>query len=494
MGSSTIIIGGGIAGLSAGIYSRLNTYDTEILEMHSVAGGQCTAWKREGYTFDYCVHWLVGSSYGPFNRIWRETGVLDDSVNIINPLTYGTIHTEDGDLQVYTDIDHWELYLLQMSPSDEVPIKKLCGDLRRVATLKLTEKVFGPGSILVSIRFFLSNIPVVQVFGMHGRDSVREYFEQLGFEDAVLKRKFACFADTMENFSAAAFLLTLAWFAQNNAGYPEGGSLPMILRMMDRYVKLGGKFTGGARVEKILTKGKRAIGVRLTDGTEKFADNIIGAADLHTMINGMLEGKFTSPEIEKAFSSWPTFNPIVQVSFGIDRPVECADHTSVILRPGDRIGSTELKAGYGIMNYNHDRLITPKGGCVMKLTFDTPLALWEGMEREAYLREKERIREDAISKLEDLYPGVKAHIKVVDVATPMTVIRYTGVWKGSYEGFLPSMNNIGKSMKQTIGGLDNFYLAGQWLYPGGGLPPSAQSGKTAVQLLCRKDKKKFKVT
>jgi phytoene dehydrogenase-like protein len=494
MGSTTIIIGGGIAGLSAGIYSCLNTYDTEILEMHSAPGGQCTSWKREGYTFDYCVHWLVGSSHGPFNRIWKETGALDDSVNIINHETYGSINTCEGDLLVYTDVDRWEKYLLQESPVDEIPIKKLCGDLRSVATLKMNDKVFGSGSILENLRFFLSNLPVVKVFGMHGRESVREYIEQLGFKEGALKKKFEYFADTMEDFSAAAFLLTLAWFAQNNAGYPEGGSLPLIMRMMDRYISIGGKFTGGARVDKILTKGKRAIGVRLTDGTEKFADNIIGAADLHTMIHGMLDGKFTSPEIKKAFASWPTFHPIVQVSFGIDQPIECADHTSVIVRRGDRIGSTELKSGYGITNYNHDRIITPEGCCVMKLTFDTPLELWEGMEKEEYLREKERIREDAISKLDNLFPGVSAHIKVVDVATPMTDIRYTGVWKASYEGFLPSMNNIGKSMKQTIGGLDNFYLAGQWLYPGGGLPPSAQSGKTAVQLLCRKDKKKFKAT
>jgi len=289
-------------------------------------------------------------------------------------------------------------------------------------------------------------------------------------------------------------LLTLAWFAQNNAGYPEGGSLPLITRMMDRYFSLGGKFTGSARVEKIIIDGDRAIGVRLTDGSGKFADNIIGAADLHTMIHGMLDGKFTTPEIEKAFSSWPTFKPIVQVSFGINSPIECSGHTIVVVEKGDRIGSTELNSGYGITNYNHDRLITPEGSCVMKLTFDTSLEIWEAMDREEYLREKKRIRKDAISKLKARYPDVKDHIEVVDVSTPLTDIRYTGVWKGAYEGFLPSMNSIGKSLKQTIRGLGNFYLAGQWLYPGGGLPPSAQSGKAAIQLLCRKDKKKFKAT
>jgi len=69
MSKKVIIIGGGVAGLSAGIYGQLNGYDTEILEMHTLPGGQCTAWKRKGYTFDYCIHWLVGTSSGPFHDI-----------------------------------------------------------------------------------------------------------------------------------------------------------------------------------------------------------------------------------------------------------------------------------------------------------------------------------------------------------------------------------------------------------------------------------------
>ena len=61
---SLIIIGGGFAGLATGIYARLNGYKTRIFEMHDKPGGLCTSWKRKGYTFDGCIHWLVGSSEG----------------------------------------------------------------------------------------------------------------------------------------------------------------------------------------------------------------------------------------------------------------------------------------------------------------------------------------------------------------------------------------------------------------------------------------------
>ncbi len=48
---SIIIIGAGFAGLAAGIYGRMNGYNTRIFEMHNQPGGLCTSWKRNGRFF-----------------------------------------------------------------------------------------------------------------------------------------------------------------------------------------------------------------------------------------------------------------------------------------------------------------------------------------------------------------------------------------------------------------------------------------------------------
>jgi phytoene dehydrogenase-like protein len=78
MEKSVIIVGAGISGLSAGCYSRMNGFKTTILEMHSIPGGLCTAWKRKGYKFDISMHLVTGSQRGPFNLMWRELGVIDN--------------------------------------------------------------------------------------------------------------------------------------------------------------------------------------------------------------------------------------------------------------------------------------------------------------------------------------------------------------------------------------------------------------------------------
>jgi len=64
---SIAIIGAGIAGLAAGCYGRMNGYETHLFEMHARPGGLCTSWPRGRYTFDGCLHWLVGAREGAFH-------------------------------------------------------------------------------------------------------------------------------------------------------------------------------------------------------------------------------------------------------------------------------------------------------------------------------------------------------------------------------------------------------------------------------------------
>ena len=117
----------------------------------------------------------------------------------------------------------------------------------------------------------------------------------------------------------------------------------------------------------------------------------------------------------------------------------------------------------------------------------------EGIDIDEYKNEKEQIEKDVRAIMEKRYPGISAFIEVCDIATPLTDVNYTGVWKGSYEGFMPTGKNLMNSLNLAIPGLKKFYMAGQWLFPGGGLPPAGQSGKWAVQYICKEESSKFKI-
>ena len=114
-------------------------------------------------------------------------------------------------------------------------------------------------------------------------------------------------------------------------------------------------------------------------------------------------------------------------------------------------------------------------------------------ERERYDAEKKDIAIKVIAQLEKHLPGITGQVEVADVATPMTYIRYTGNWQGSMEGWLPTPKTMimRGGMDKTLPGLENFYMVGQWVEPGGGLPPAATSGRGVIQMICKGDDRPF---
>ena len=84
MSKKIIIIGGGIAGLTAGIYGLKANYDVEIYEKNHIVGGECTGWDRQGYYIDNCLHWMMGTNRGTdLYNIWKTVGAIDDDVEIL---------------------------------------------------------------------------------------------------------------------------------------------------------------------------------------------------------------------------------------------------------------------------------------------------------------------------------------------------------------------------------------------------------------------------
>jgi len=485
------IIGGGIAGLSAGIYSAMNGFDTEIIEMHNVAGGQCTAWERKKYRFDYCLHWLVGTSKGAFHDIWKETNVINDETEIIDHEVHSQIFDKDrNEFIIYTNIERWKKYLIGIAPEDTKTIQKMCSDMRKSALLEpfaLPPELRNP---LDFIRIIPVMLPVFNLVRKFGRLTCKEYFDKLNFKSEKIKSVlYGIYGE--RNFSALAFIFMLGWFNQRNAGYIKGGSFPLAQRMVEKFGRLGGKISFKKKVDKIIVENDMARGVILADGTKILSDYVISAADGYSTIYKMLEGKYTSKKIDLAYKNWELFTPLVQVSFGINKVIKSESPIIINTSKDLKIGITKLDYGYSVMNYSYDTTMAPEGKTSVVMRFESPWKLWENLEGDEYKSEKLQIEKDATRYLELEYPGITNYIEVIDVATPKTDVRYTGVKDGAYEGFLPSKENMMKSLDMQLPKLSNFMMAGQWLFPGGGLPPSAQTGKWSVQLICKKERQKF---
>ena len=495
---SIIIIGAGFAGLAAGIYARLNGYNTQIFEMHDMPGGLCTSWTRKGYTFDGCIHWLVGSSpESGMHDMWEETGITKGR-EFIDLEEYCRFEDPAGrTLVFYTDVEKLETHLLEFSPQDKEPIMEFIKGIKMCLTFNSPSK---HDPLAVRLKKQVSTAASFIMNGKKIQDWMKiscESFSQR-FKDPLLREAFK--EMWVPEFSVLFMLFTFAYLHNKNAGYPIGGSMPMSEALEARYKELGGKIYYKSRASKILTSDGKAVGIKLEDGTEHMAARIISAADGHTTLFSMLEGKYGNEKTREPYEKWPLFPSLIYVSMGVNRtfgdiPKSVSGITFHLKQPveiGDAVRET-----LSVHIYNQDPTMAPAGKTAITVMLNSDYDYWKRLaeNRKDYLKKKEEIGKTIIEVLEQRFPGISSLVEVTDVATPLTFERYTGNWKGTFEGWLITPENsfvLMKPMSQTLPDLKNFYMCGQWVEPGGGLPTAIMSGRRLVKKICREDHNKFK--
>lgn len=494
-----IIIGGGTAGLITGSYLQMNGYSTEIFEMNSRPGGLCTSWKKDGFTFDGCIHWLVGSSPAvpSMYACWNE--LIDmKKLKFIDHDIYMRVEDENRNyIDVFSDINRFERELITKAPEDAALTIPYCNTVRKFTKLKMDvskpREVSTPIDGLKMIKKFL---PYMKDLNKWLKISEAEFAKKC--KNPIVKRIFEyAFVPEM----ALIFMIfTQAWMHNKSAGYPIGGSLHFAELLEKRYTSLGGKINYNKKAEKIITEnaGKldRATGVVLKDGSEHHADYIVSAADGHATIFKMLEGKYADKEIKGYYENLLTFSSFLQVSLGLGAIYH--DIPNAVMFPLNKPFDVDPETSYDILylrNHCFDPTLAPEGKSVFSYMIPTyNHTYWEELrkkDRAKYLHEKERISNFVIQATEERFGGIAGKVEQVDVSTPATVIRYTNNWKGSFEGWMLTPQVGFKSLRKTLPGLENFYMVGQWVTPGGGLPSSLTGGRGIARILCKKDRKKF---
>ena len=496
MEKSIIIIGGGLTGLALGCYGRMNGYKTSIFEMHKIAGGVCTGWKRKGYTIDGAVNWVMGTKPGSgYHKFWEEVGAAQQW-KIHNHDYFSLIEYEGGEsFSFYTDVDRLEQYMKGIAPEDTKVIEEFAGAIRSV--MKMDMPVDKPPelySLLDKINM-VKMLPFGRLIKKWGAVSIEDFSRR--FKNPLLRKVFTgeAFGD-VSYLPMALLIMMLAWFSQKDAGYIIGGALELVGYIKQRYLDLGGEIHFKSRVEKILVENNKAVGIRLVDGTEHRADWIVSAADGHTTIFDMLEGKYIDDTVRGYYDNPNLYPPLVYIGLGVNRRFDeipsSISGLSLPLDPPVTITGKERKR-LPVLIYNFDPTFAPEGKTTVIVSLDTDYDYWEELHKEPehYKAEKEKIADTVVALLDKRFPGLAGQVEMRDIATPMTWVRYTGNWRGSYEGWMMGFESLTMVMSKTLPGLENFYMAGQWVNPGGGIPTAIMSGSHTVQMICKKDKKQF---
>lgn len=458
-----IIVGAGIAGLSAGCYAQMNGYDAEIYEMHDIPGGLCTAWSRKGYLFDGCIHFLVGTSPSSMlHAVWNEVGALKGK-HIVNHDVYMEIRGKRGEkLVLYCDIDKLEAHMKELSPADGAIIQELADAIRN---------------------FSLAGSSSVPANGDRIRQMSMQAFVQ-ELHDPFLKGAFSIFNDM--NF----FLMSISSYSKKDAGWPIGGSLEFARGIEKRFLELGGRIRYRAKAVRILVEENRAAGVLLADGTGHIADYVISAADGHSTVFEMIEDKYVGDEIKTLYANASTYPTTIQISLGVNCDLSNEPHSIFVqLDEPVRIAGA-MREGLLFEHYCYDKTMCPQGKSIVTSTIYSGYEYWQNLRMsggEAYRLEKERTASAVIGAFETQFPQAKGKVEVADVATPLTYNRYTGAWKGAYMGWMSTPQYPVVQVPSEIPGLKGFYMAGQWTHARGGLPTALMTARGAIKKICAED-------
>jgi len=474
-----VIIGGGVAGLSAGIYARMRGYNAIIVEKHNILGGNLTGWNRNGYHIDNCVHWLVGTNKNDYlYKIWEDIGALGN-VDIYQSEAFYTYENGGVRLSASKDIKKFRADLLAIAPEDEKQINWL------IKAIKAIQGYYGVGGEnhdeKDGVFKMLKSVPIVlKCYNMTIGDLAKK------FKNEVIRGFLKCLFT--ERFSALVILFFLALYMGGDAALPSGGSVAMAQRIGERFLSLGGKMLLGKEVSEICVDKKLAYAVKTKDGVTIPADAVVVACDPKVVFGKMIDIPMPK-QLQKMYDDEKlcTFSS-TQCAFACEK--KDLPFSGEVIFDLSETESIELCAeSLFVKEFSYEKSFAPEGSTVLQtMVFfkedvsEKYIKLREN-DREEYKKQKKNIAKTVVSALERYYVGLKDKLKLLDVWTPATYKRYTNSQSGAYMtfGFSKKVAPIRKSNR--VKGVKNMVLATQWIQALGGLPIAAECGKIAIKTI-----------
>ena len=466
--AKVIIVGGGVAGLSAGIYALLSGHTAVIYEKHTVAGGNLTGWQRGAYHIDNCIHWLTGTNDRTETyKMWQTLGVLDGG--IYRPDSLYTCELDGARLSLCRGIENLESALINVSPADYKPIRELIGAVRAAAVLCGLED----GNKLCAAK-------LLKYYKMTAGELAGE------FSHPLIKMFLSSFLT--EDFGSLGLIFVFASFCYGNADLPRGGSKKAAERMAERFLSLGGALHTGVGAAKLLYRGSVAEKVVLTNGEEDRADFFILTADPDPSYK-----KLTGKSLPKALFKMKNDGRLrrfssVHCAFSCPLPLdfECDFIFEMTAEAKKKLGAKYL----ALRQFSHESSYAPEGETVLQAFYFCReprcrkiIALSEnGAE---YKKVKEIIANTIQNQIIAKFPSLFKKLSLLDVWTPATYKKFTGAGCGTYMSYAFSSHYLPRLCGNRADGFKNVILATQWQQAPGGLPTAANAGKLAAKRVDR---------
>ena len=486
-GKTALVIGGGIAGISAACYLQKYGFKVTLIERHTHLGGRARVWKKDGFVFD------MGPSWYWMPEIFEE---FFSDFGSSRAEHYDLVRLDPSYRVVFSSDEIWDIpatpeEIGRLFESHEKGAgKKLAGFLEE-GRVKYQAGMFDyTRRPSLSITEFFDARMLKEVFRLQMFSSFGKYVRKT-FQDERI-RKLVEFpvlflGATAEKTPALYSMMT---YADMSLGtwYPMGGMGKIVDAMVHVAQKLGVNIVTGKSVTSFrMDSRSRAIGSVVAGGVEYKADLVVGSGDYHHIETQILESQWRGYS-DRYWESRVMAPSCLLFYLGLNITVPNLKHHTLFFDEdfGPHAASIyethtwpDKPLLYVCSPSKSDPSVAPEGNENLFVLIPVAAGLSDTD------IEKNRYREYALRKISQLAG--------INVADHILVERYFGVndFKSEYSSLKGNAYGLANTLFQTAflkprirsKKVRNLYYAGQLTVPGPGVPPSLISGKVVAALI-----------
>ncbi|MBI5056889.1 MAG: NAD(P)/FAD-dependent oxidoreductase [Nitrospirae bacterium] len=485
-----IIIGAGIGGLTAAAILARNGKKVLVSEKNPVPGGYAVNFCRGEFEFDVSLHLInnLDRKGGISYSILEECGIKDKLQMLSPKYLYRSIFP-DFDIRVpQCNPKSYIKILISRFPKEKEGIEKLCEVMSSIFY-----KVEGLQGTKISTADFVSYLYTTS------QDMLDKFIEDEKLK-ALILQLWPYYGSPPTKLSAFYFCYPWHDYTYIGGFYPAGGGKTISSALVEVIKKNNGAIKLNSKVERILIKDNISYGIENSQGDVIQGKRIISNIDALSTFHNLVGNKHVSADfIKKIDGMQPSLSAFV-VYLGLNEHFKKVNKEDYIIFINSSyktdtqfisfIENDANNVPLSLTLYSNlpSNMATGGNKYVMTIMTLAGYDFWKNMSLEEYKKHKNKFASILIKRAEEFIPNLSAYIERIETASPLTMERYTGSYKGAIYGWSQLVSQSGSNRLKQNTPIDHLYLSGAWTQPGSGIKGVMRSGMNTAHRILKETK------
>ena len=484
---NSVVIGSGFGGIAAALRLKAKNHNVTLIEKQKDLGGRARVFKRNGFTFDggptvITAPHLIHELFQLFNKDPQ------DYINLKPLDTWYRFVFEDGSKFDYSgNEEQMKAQIKEMNPEDVIGYDKL---------VNFTKKIFDKGfTELSAVPFNNPSFMVKQIPALLNLKSYKSVYALVSsyIKNEKLRRLLSMHPLLVGgNPFTTTSIYGLILYLEKKWGihYSMGGTGQIIVGLEKLMKEENIEILKDAEVINIITADNNITGLKLNNGKEIKADNVICNADPPAVYSKLIKSKNTNPIFNWKIKRMEYSMGLFVYYFGTKKTYDAVEHHTI--KFGDKYKEhlddifNQKRLNDDISYYLHrptatDKSMAPDGHDCFYVLVPVP----NNQSGINWSIEGDKLKNLVIDKMENsLLPNLRENIVEDFYLTPDYFEKELNTKYGSGFSIQPKFSQSAyfrfHNKSEIYNGL---YFVGAGTHPGAGVPGVLSSAKVLDKIL-----------